>query len=237
MRDIFHTAYRILFNLELELEGFSQDLIPSFRIFPDSETTSLFSKYHIISREQKNSFVYLIEVEPDGGAKRRPLIIPELDDAFRFQLKLKRTDFLSQTNILSYDWAGSVALVTNETNHVEGSDLLLTAPIQDYNAANGYNAGCIVKSGPGFFKAIRESNSSDPHGTGEAAYWKSIAAGDGLSQADLKNRSALLKPADLDALIVIEIKASTPLNPSYEIFDGSLKCNEAAFKIKLYKQN
>lgn len=237
MKDIFHKAYRVLFNIEVDLEGCTQDLNEQLRLVPDLDTVGQLVRYKMLSRKQKNSNVLLINVEPEGVDKGKPNVVPVLNEVFRFQLKFRDKQFIDRTHLAAYDWGTQVAVVTNEVNHVEGPDLLLTAPIPNYNSANDYKPGFIVKSGTSFFKALQESNSGDPHGTGETGFWKNIAAGDGLSQADLLARNTLSKPVDLDTIAVLEIKNSAAVSSAYRLFDGSMKCNEVTYKIKFYKQN
>lgn len=232
------TAYQILFNIQLELVGYKDDLRSFVRILPDKNTREMHLKYSILQRYQKNSSAMLIEVEPQGSEENMPMFMPADGEVFRYEIRFSDNLFITRTNLHSYDFDNQVLVLSNEVNHKVGSELLLSSPVPSYNAASDYKIGYLVSSGGTFYKAIKESNGGDPHGVGETAYWKPITSGDTyVSQADLKNRSSLISPVDRDTKILVEISYKTSLPVDYQLLDASFKCREVNYKIKLQNNN
>jgi hypothetical protein len=102
--------------------------------------------------------------------------------------------------------------------------------MNDYDSAEDYEPGYLVKSGSAYFRAIQASNAADPHPVTDTSHWSSIADGTFVSQADLLPRDSSV---DLDAIIVIGIRHSSALPADYRLLDGSSKCKEVNYKIKL----
>jgi hypothetical protein len=121
-------------------------------------------------------------------------------------------------------------MLSNEANHEEGSEILLSKPIATYASTNEYRTGYVVRSGSNYYNAIRPSNATDVHPVTDAAYWESIANGSFVSQADLQPRTSTI---DLNTVMVIDIKHSSTLPPSYQLLDAAGKCKEVSYKIKL----
>ncbi|HEX5171684.1 MAG TPA: hypothetical protein VFW11_21040 [Cyclobacteriaceae bacterium] len=231
------TAYQILFNIQLELTGYKDDLRPFVKILPDKNTRELLVKYSMLQRFQKDSSAMLIEVEPQGVEENMPMFMPKDGEVFRYEVKFSSSIF-PRTNLYGYNFDNQVLVLSNEVNHKVGSEILLSSSAPLYNGASEYKIGYLVQSGGTFYKALKESNSGDQHGTGEASYWKPITSGDTyVNQSDLKNRSSLLNPIGLDTIIMIEINHKSSLPADYQLLDGSLKCREVSYKIKLQNNN
>ena len=235
--ELIQIAYRILFNLEFVLEEYTLDVNPFIKVIPDQRTSELLKRYAMLSKRQMNARVFLIETAPAGAEEDEPKIMLEDDEVFRFQVKFSDTRFFNATHLRLYDLTDDVFIVSNEADHIVGTELLLSLPLATYNASNEYFPGYVVASGGDFYKALQASNNADPHPVVEAAYWKLLTEGTCMSQADLQARSALTYPVDLDTVIVIEIKHTASLNANYQLLDVSAKCREVSYKIKLLKQN
>jgi hypothetical protein len=235
--ELVQLSYRILFEISLEIEGVSTDSNQFIKVAPDASTQPLLERYHILSKQQKNGHVFLIETEPSGPEEETPRIELEVGEMFRFQIKFKDDGKFDGTHLRSYDWANDVLLVTNEANHVAGSEVLLSLPLTSYNNANEYLPGFLVNSGGNSFKALQASNNTDPHPVTETDFWKQVVDGTAVSQEDLRLRSSLTFPVDLDTIAVVEIRHSPLLSPDYRLLDASDKCREVTYKIKLLKQN
>jgi hypothetical protein len=235
--EVVRSSYRILFDIELELVGVNDDLNQYLKLLPDEKTKELFVDYKMLPRKQKNANVTLIEVLADGADKGTPIIMLKDEEVFRFQVKLTENNFIKRTNLSSYDLMNDVLYFSNIINHVEGAEILLSLPAENYNAANAYKAGYIVRAGSAYYKALQASNNANQHGVNETAYWKSIGNGAFASNADLRARTSITDPVDLDTIMVIEIKHSMTLNASYQLLDSSSKCREVSYKIKLQSPN
>jgi hypothetical protein len=235
--EVIKTAYRIRFNLEFELMGMHDDLNQYLKLLSDHRTKIVFADFKILERKQKSASVSLIEVEHSGSEKGKPKVIPSENEMFRFQIKLAETSFIRRTHLASYDFTNEVLYFSNAVNHVEGPEILLSLPIENYNGANTYKPGYLVRSGGSFYKAIQESNNSNQHPVSDGAYWKGISDGTFVSHADLRARTSLTEPVDLDTIIVVEIKHSAALHASYQLLDGAFKCREVSYKIKLLTAN
>jgi len=228
--ELIKTRYRILFSLEVTLVGYPDDSTRYIKIIPDPPTSDLFPVYRILSRKQKNTKVILILVEPEGTTQDVPEIPLQPDEVFRFYIKIPDRDFLSRTHIAGYDLNTNMLSLSNEVNHVAGTEILLSRPIDSYSSSDNYEPGYLVRSGSNFFRAIQASNSGDPHPVTDPDYWSSIPSGTFVSQADLQPRSTTV---DLDSLIVVDIKHSVALPSDYQLLDGDSKCKEVNYKIKL----
>ena len=228
--DSFRSSFRILFNLELGLPGYQEDLNQYIRLLPDEDTHEAYTRYRILPRKQKNASVALVEVEPDGPDLGRPRVMLPDDHTFRFQVKFADNAFFSRTHLASYDLSSEALLLSNEVNHVEGTDLLLSRAIPNYSSGDTYLAGYLVRSGSDHYKALQASDGGDPHPVSDTAYWKSIPNGTFVSQADLQPRPAF---ADLDAAIIVEVKHSPLLPAAYRLLDASQRCREVSYKINL----
>lgn len=229
------TSYRILFNIEFQLAGYPDDLRSLIKVVPDQETRERYKRYSILARSQKNSTTILIEVEPQGAVENVPIFMLDQNEVFRFQVKFPNAGFFRRTHLAFYDFKDRVLFATNEADHKVGAELLLTVPVIAYDAGADHKRGYIVESSGDFYKAVKDSSAGAPHGVGETDYWIQIDEGETLiSQADLMDRVTLSYPVDLDTVIVVEIHHSTMVMPDYRLLDGSLKCREITYKIKLH---
>ena len=235
--EVVQLAYRILFEIKVEIEGVSGDVNQYIKIVPDVDTRLLLGRYNILTKKQKNAHVFLIETEPSGPEEESPRIELDADEVFRFQIKFTDNGKFDGTHLRSYNWADEVLLVTNEANHISGTDLLLSLPLATYNSADDYLPGFLVTSGSDSFKALQASDSGNPHAVTETDFWIQITDDTVISQVDLQQRSALTFPVDLDTIIVVEINHTSTLPAGYELLDGSGKCLEVTYKINLLRSN
>lgn len=226
----FKIFHRILFNLEFELNGYRDDVAKYIQVLPDEKTNKLFSQYHIMFRKYKNSYLALIEVESEAADLGEPRIELKQNETFRFQVKISDIVFFARTHIYDYDFRNSVLMLSNEANHVEGADALLSKQIVGYSSTDEYKPGYLVQSGSNHYIAISASNSGDAHPVTDTAYWRSIADGSFVSQADLQTRPSAV---DLNTFMLIDIKHSNALPLPYRLLDGTGKCRELSYKIKL----
>jgi hypothetical protein len=150
---------------------------------------------------------------------------------------LAEGNFLKRTHLSSYDFQHDVLYLSNTINHVVGTEILLSQPVENYNTANTYKPGYIVHSGSAYYKALQESSNSNPHPVSDHLYWKNIGSGTFISHVDLRARTSLSETADLDTIMVIEIKHSAGLQASYQLLDGTSKCKEISYKIKMQTAN
>src|SRR5690606_33382466 len=85
--ELVQVAYRILFEIRVEIEGVSGDVNQFIKIVPDDTTRLLLDRYNILTKKQKNAHVFLIETEPSGPEEESPRIELDADEVFRFQIK------------------------------------------------------------------------------------------------------------------------------------------------------
>jgi hypothetical protein len=226
----FKISHRILFNLEFELNGYRDDVAQYIKVLPDQKTNELFSKYRIMFRKYKNSYLALIEVEPEPPDFGKPRIEIKQNEVFKFQIKISDIVFFARTHLYAYDFRGSILMLSNEANHVDGTTLLLSKSIGAYSAGNAYKSGYLAQSGSSYYSAILPSNSADAHPVTDSLYWKNIPNGGFVSQADLQLRPST---ADLNTFMVVDIKHSNTLPPAYQLLDAAGECREVSYKIKL----
>src|SRR5688572_28898358 len=188
--EVIQLAYRILFSLQFELEGFAGDLHQAINVVPDAETSLLFNKYTMLRKKQKNVSIFLIETEPEGVDENEPIIPLETNELFRFQVKFSDTAFFKGVHLSGYTFSDQVIVLSNAANHIVNSELLITLPAVAYNASHSYAPGFIVSSGGNSFKAIQASSNADPHAVSETDYWKPVTTDPAVSQADLQLKSS-----------------------------------------------
>src|SRR4051812_45787396 len=133
--DILTTAYEILFNLEFELAGNTNDLNQYIKLVPDATTMDLYPVYKIFPRNQKNSTVAMVQVIAAGVDKNKLRVPLKNNEVFRFQVKFTDSSFRSATNLLQYDLDTNVIFLSNVVNHTAGPTLLLSAAVENYNVA------------------------------------------------------------------------------------------------------
>jgi hypothetical protein len=230
--DTIHIAYRILFSLQLEMEGYKDDLNPFVKITPDEATETLFASYGMLIRQQRGAYVALIDVVPEGPNACKPEILLKDPEVFRFELQLDAS-LLSRCHLASYDFVDHVVYISNAANNVVGTDVLLTQPLATYNNVDTYKKGYLVKSGGAYYKAIKESSSGDVHVVSEPDYWKAIPDNTYISQTDLRTRASFTTPLNSQTIVVAEVKHSAALTPSYRLLDGALRCREIKYTTKL----
>ena len=230
--DVFKVAYKVLFTLQVDVTGYNDLGSSNITIIPDATTLDFYTKYKILSKKQKGTIVILIETVPEGVDKGKPEIQLQNNELFRFQVKIDRS-FLGETHVASYDFTESVLYASNSANNVVDTNILLSLPIQLYNAANTYENGYLVQSGSKYYKAIQPNNAGSPHGVTETDFWKEIDPGF-ISQVDLRTRASLTQATDLDTTIIVEVVHSGALSADYKLLDGSLKCREVIYKIRLH---
>ncbi len=235
--ELIQLAYRILFNLQFELEGFSGDLHQAMKVVPDERTSLLLHKYSMLEKRQKSTSIFLIETEPQGAEENEPFIALDANEFFRLQVKFTDTNFFKGIHLNGYNFTDHVMVLSNAANHIVSSELLLSLPAVSYNAAQTYSPGFIVSSGGNSFKAIQGSSNADPHPVTESDYWKPVTTDPAVSQADLQLKSSLTYTVDLDTVIVIEVRHSNAINSNYQLLDVNDKCREVSYKIRLLKNS
>lgn len=230
--DTIHIAYRILFTLQLEMEGYKDDLTPFVKILPDGATEERFASYNMLIRRQRGAYVALIDVVPEGPDLGKLEILLKDPETFRFEVQLDAS-LLSRCHLVSYDFLDHVLYISNEANNVVGTDVLLTQPLATYNNVDTYKKGYLVKSGGAYYKAIKESSSGDVHVVSEPDYWKLIPDNTYISQTDLRTRASFTTPVNSQTIIVAEVKHSAALSANYRLLDGTLRCREIKYTTKL----
>ncbi len=236
MMDIIIQKYKVLFNLQMVLEGFEGDLNQYFNIRPNEESESLLSHYQTLSKKQKSAATFLIKTKHAGTADGEPWVSIDDTDKFLLQMKFKEKGFLQNTHLSAYDFDNQVLFVTNATVNMTGNELLISKKLESYASGNTYEKGFLVKSGTTNYKALQPSSPADAHGVLETDYWKPITHV-GISQADLVDRSSLTEPVDLNTILLVEIDSSSSLNNNYRLLNASSKVREVSYLIRLQSNN
>jgi len=235
--EVIQIAYRILFNLQFEVEGFLSDLHQMINVVPDAETSLRLQKYSMLRKKQKSTHVFLIETEPGGVNENEPFVPLEANELFRFQVKFSDSAFFKGVHLSGYNFVDQVLVLSNSTNHIVNSELLITLPAVAYNATHTYLPGFIVSSAGNTFMALQGSSNANPHAVSETDFWKPITIDPAVSQADLQLKSSLPYAVDLDTVMIIEVRNSNVINANYRLLDSNDKCREVSYKIRLLKKN
>lgn len=234
--DNIRQKYRALFNIQFELSGYTGDLNQYFILMPEDKTRELITWYKTLSKKQQNTATYLVETQYEGANDGKTRIPLKNNEVFRFQLKIKDSNFIKNTHLFSYDFVNKVLFASNTIVNKPGGDLLLTAPLDTYSAAQEYKMGYLVSSGGINYKALLPSNAVDSHFVTETDYWKPIAK-IGISQADLVDRSSLTEETDLDTILILEIENKNTLDADYRLLDGASKVREVNYMIRFQNPN
>ncbi len=234
--DTITLKYKILFNLQMVLEGFEGDLNQYFTLQADEATGAMLSHYQTLSKRQKSAFTFLIKTKHEGTADGKPWVPLQGNEIFRFEVKLKDTGFIHNTHLDTYDFDNQVLFVTNATVNMTGNELLISAKPENYSTANTYQKGYLVKSGSNNYKALQPSSPGDVHGVTDTDYWRSIPHV-GVSQGDLKDRTTLTEPVNLNTILLIEIDSSSSLNTNYRLLDTNSKVREVNYLLRFQKSN
>src|SRR5690606_26821602 len=109
-------------NLQLVLEDFEGDLNQYFTVLPDEPTSTLLSQYQTLSKKQKSASTFVIRTEHGGTSDGKPWVPLKDTEKFRYQLKLKESSFLHNTQLSTYDFVNQVLSITNATVNKAGNE-------------------------------------------------------------------------------------------------------------------
>ena len=203
-------------------------------ITPDQDTGAIFSDYKMNYRFFNNTLICYIRCRyfnPPATDPKVPAFTITGDIKIRFLLKTLN-DFFGKTYVAA---AGNkkVYQFSNKIDNAGGGNLFLTAPVENYQAANDYETGTIVQDAGNLYGAVHFVKAADGIAITNAAFWKQLEPlQQVVNNADLQD--ATVVNADERCFGVIDLYNAGTTNSSYNLFDAGEKLFEPApsFTIK-----
>lgn len=233
--DSIKTIYTELFNVKLEHKAYSSakgnSIFNEVRATPDDNTRALFTRYDMDYRCIDNRIVCFMRSEPlSPPAKEPKKTYVLLVEAFRVRFLLKVTrSFIEKTQVAS---AGvkTVYYFTNKINNVQSSNKFITKVMENFNAANSYDAGTIVNSAGASFAALQPIKSADLIAITNTAFWKKLLPVEQVvNNADLQD-IAVVNPSE-SCFAVVDIFNTGTINTTYNLFGSSLQLLSPLYSI------
>lgn len=238
MIESVNSIYTTLFTVRFIHSGYETPTENFFSqaifITPDQYTEAIFSDYRMNYRFFNNTLICFMRSKffnPPATDPKVPAYTITGDIKIRFLLKT-RNDFFGKTYVAA---AGNkkVYQFSNKINNTSGSNLFLSAPVENYMAANDFENGTIVQDGGNLFAALQFVKAADNIAITNTGFWKQLEPlQQVVNNADLQD--ATIVNAEEKCFAVIDLYNSGTTNSSYNLFDVSEKLFKPApsFTIK-----
>ncbi len=233
--DVVRTSYKELFNIRLVhpafATGYGSNIFSYLTVAPDKSTRVLFARFEMDYRCVNDSIICFARSEMMMPPAKEPkkLFAPFTGDFFIRFLITATSGFLSKTYVAA---AGSkmVYRFTNLINNVQGTDKFISRLLDDYNAANSYDAGTIVNSAGELYTTLQPVKGADGIVISNPLFWKNLIPTEQVvNNADLEN-AAVVKP-DESCFAVIDVFTAGTTNASYNILGASQQLLSPAYTI------
>lgn len=173
--------YKILALIDLQHDYYTDGQSRDFSVMASPDTANTVRGMGIVHKVVGNKLAVLIRV--DGGGKPVASFLPH--QQLSFYLILDNPHFYNISNV-SFQPSARRYYFTNLKNNRTGGKSYLTAKMTQYNSSNNYPIGSLaVNAGNEVYEAIRASNSGNPHGLADTAYWVKKTAAQYANEADL----------------------------------------------------
>jgi hypothetical protein len=213
--------YQILFSIQLQLEGDSKIHEEDMIISADTNTYSIYTKQHILEKNQSDVFTILIETYPEGDALDTILMPLDNSQVFTFYLKFKNDQFKTYySNLSSYDLENNIFVLSNKVLSKNGTVLNLTNPIASYDNTITYPSGYIIKDGTKLFMSLA-ANTNKP--TNNAEFWVEVTNTFYVSQSDLVLRNTLATEVPMNVFGIVQIYTDDTIHADYRLITKSTK--------------
>lgn len=160
--------YKILFNVELRHDYYSDMRCEDFEIVPSMVTKSALKGLGMLFKVIANRLIVLIKV----GDSDKPVVTPDSSQKFTFFMRLKNRRFINFTNIGYHPSEGKRYYFSNINQTKVVTALYLNSKVPVYNSSAEYPIGVLAANGSDtVFEAIKPSNSAAPHALTEQDYW------------------------------------------------------------------
>lgn len=239
--EIINTLYKELFNIKLVHPAYAtpngSEIFNQVKVEPDKDTKILFKRLDIDYRCVNDTIICFVRSKLATPPARYPqvsFVTPEADFKIRFLLSVTG-NFLGNT----YTAAAGSKLVyhfTNTINNVQSSNRYITKVIENYNAANSYDAGTIVNSGGDPFVTLLPVNAAAAISIANNTYWKKVLPSEQVvNNADLQSTDVVKPTATCFA--VIDVFNTGTTNAAYNLYGAGQQLLSPLYVIPFKSKN
>jgi hypothetical protein len=243
MIESVNSIYRPLFTVKFIHNGYETPMDKFFSqavtITTDEDTGNLFKNYKMNYRFFNDTLICFIQCtsfNPPAPEPKLPSVKIDGDIRIRFLIK-NNNDFFSKTfataagNKKKYQFS-------NKANNLNGPDIFLSAPVENYSSAKDYTLGSVVQNAGSLFGANKIVLAADSIPLTNADFWaKKTPVDQVVSNADLQD-ATLVNVGD-PCFGVIDLYNTGTMNSSYNLFDTGEKLFNPApvFTIKFMSKS
>ena len=157
-------AYKILFQIDLEHDYYSDLQCKDFSVIPSEETEKLLKANQLLIKTLGSRLVALIKVKTQGTDKNKPLFAINPTDKFLFYLVLNNPRFAIITNLDDDKFMqGHRFYFTNVYENDLDTKVNLTSPIKLTGGSANYKPGDSTADGAGIvYECIRNVTGANP---------------------------------------------------------------------------
>ena len=243
MIEVVNSIYRPLFTVKFIHGGYETPMDNFFSqaasITTDEDTVNLFRNYKMSYRFFDNTLICFMQCtlfNPPAPEPKLPSVKMDGDIRIRFLIK-NNNDFFSKTYATA---AGNKKKYqfSNKTNNVNGPDIFLSAPVENYSAAKDYTQGSVVQNAGSLFGAKQIVLAANSIPLTNIDFWaKKTPVDQVVSNADLQD--ATLVNVEDPCFGVIDLYNTGTINSSYNLFDTGEKLFSPApvFTIKFMSKS
>lgn len=221
------STYRPLFFVKFAHSGYETQtdnfLSQALSITTDGDTDILFKAHKIRYRFFDNTLVCFIQCSPFSPPAPEPKLPSfTIDGNIRIRFLIKtNSDFFDKTYITSGGNKKKYQF-SNKINNTSGSDIFLSAAVENYSTAKDYTQGSVVQSAGSLFGAKQVVLAANSIPLTDIKFWGTkTPVTQVVSNADLQD--AALVNADNPCIGVIDLYNTGTTNGSYNLFDTSEK--------------
>lgn len=217
--DTIRTICRELFTVRFLYDG-NDSLHPNFISNsrdpePDKETKKLLGNYDITCRFINDTLICFARCNntlPEFPFKKFPG-----DFQIRFIINAS-SDFINRTFTV-FTGSKKAYQFSNEIDNVDGTDKLITEPVEKFSILNDFLAGTIVESSGRFYATLKPVKAVEKIAITNTEYWKQINSADYVvNNADLKDISEL--DVEEPCFAVLDIYNNETISPDYKLLEG-----------------
>lgn len=221
------SVYRPLFKVRFAHSGYETPtdnfLSQAVSFTTDEDTDMLFKDHKMSYRFFDNTLVCFIQCTPFNPPSTEPKLPSfTIDGNIRIRFLIKtNSDFFEKTYITSGGKKKKYQF-SNKINNTSGPDIFLSAPVENYNAANDYTEGSVVQNAGSLFGAKQVVLAANNIPLTNTDFWGTkTPLAQVVSNADLQD--AAVVNADNPCIGVIDLYNTGTTNGSYNLFDTSEK--------------
>ncbi|XZF12943.1 hypothetical protein ACTHGU_14240 [Chitinophagaceae bacterium MMS25-I14] len=209
--------YKILFLVSLMHDYYADGKSADFNIVATPDTARILKAQGMMYKVVGNKLVVLVKVDDTG---KTAIPFPAYK-SLSFFMMIENVHFYNITNI-GYQPATPYRFWFSNLNQTKtGTTLYLNNKAALYSSSGGYNIGSLAASGSGdVYEAIRASNSGNPHGLNDTAYWVNRGQVQYAGNADLVEIAGTPYPVTMPAPgtgFTVNVFSINPVTGVYDV--------------------